>query len=199
MADEKKSPKEDLSELFERQAHGDVIEIDEHGRIVAPSAEPEREEVRSVVLHDPLGEYGAENFRMSKALVVLPDEAHLPRWVVEEAKRKASFPAFEFAGKDGCVTAVVGFLTPSGQRRYGIRVEVPEAYPYACPTVRTAGWSVGSNTPHTYSRTHLCILREAQWRSTYTIAFVLAKTALWLGKYEAWMETNVWPGNDQRH
>ena len=57
MAGRKKTSRHEIQEHFERQASGDVIEIDENGRIVTRDA-PREESNKSVVLHDPHGEYG---------------------------------------------------------------------------------------------------------------------------------------------
>jgi hypothetical protein len=65
--------------------------------------------------------------------------------------------------------------------------------------VRPKDWAVRADAPHYFNDGSICIMRLDQWRRIYTVALVVAKTAIWLGKYELWKREGRWPGLGQRH
>jgi hypothetical protein len=65
------------------------------------------------------------------------------------------------------------------------------------PKVEPVGWR--ADGPHVYVGGSLCLMRARQWTPGLTIAFLVAKTALWLNKYEVWQRTGSWPGVEQGH
>ncbi len=139
------------------------------------------------------------NFRASTHLLVQPHESGLDRMYVEGEKLKI-FPEWRLVARAGRITAATGGLQPRpGGQRYPMRIEIPDSYPYAMPSVLTNGWTPQAGTPHRYGENRLCVMRASQWTSTFTIAFMVAKTALWLAKYEVWCKTSRWPGNQQSH
>ena len=136
-------------------------------------------------------------FRVNRHATMSPEERRQDRWAVEQAKLRRYFPSFHLVRNDtGRVCACVGFLTPR-TTRYGVRVEIPRGYPYEMPALHAAGWSPATGTPHRYSDGNLCVMKPDQWSANYTLAFFVAKAALWLNKYEVWLDTGKWPGNDQ--
>jgi hypothetical protein len=142
----------------------------------------------------------SQNFRLSRGLLIAPGESGQNRMHLEQQKLREFFPHWEMLARDGRITAAVGTLRPTKQgTSYSIRIAVPAGYPYEIPTVYSDGWTPKSGTPHRYTETHLCLMRSAQWSSSFSLAFLVAKSAIWLGKYEVWCATARWPGNQQEH
>ncbi len=145
------------------------------------------------------------SFTVDGRLVILPAERGLPRWKVERNKLKATFPQFRFyAGNvfstllgSKNIEKVKGKLRTKSGTIYPIQVIMPESYPYEMPTIKTLGWNIHSDCPHKYDDQPLCVLLPERWSSNMTVAFLVAKTALWLHKYEIWQETGRWPGSDE--
>ncbi len=140
------------------------------------------------------------SFRTTKDLVVLPNEANQNRMRLEQEKITAHFPNWRLVASGGKVVAAVGTLKPRpGGSTYRIRIDLPEGYPYELPAVHADGWTPRPDSPHRLGEKKLCVLRHDQWTSTLTIAFLIAKAAIWLAKYEVWCQTSRWPGNEQDH
>jgi hypothetical protein len=120
------------------------------------------------------------------------------RWFYEGEKLHF-FPAFALVGLNGRVTAASGAIETQYGNTYGIRIELAN-YPFALPNVFPQEWTIHPAVTHKYNNGALCIMRSDQWRQHFTIALVVAKTAIWLGKYELWKRNgNIWPGLGQRH
>ncbi len=120
------------------------------------------------------------------------------RWYYEQV-RLGSFPAFSLLRRDGVIVAAEGAIDTQNNNTYGIRIDLTN-FPYALPKPFPRGWALHPDVPHKYNDGSLCIMRSAQWRTNFTIAFVVAKTAIWLAKYEIWKRNgHVWPGKHQRH
>ncbi len=131
-------------------------------------------------------------------LILTASEMQGNRWYYEQGKL-SFFAAFALLRANGQVTAAEGALDTQSGNTYGIRV-VLENYPYALPKVFPKGWTVHPQVRHKYMDGSLCIMRSDQWRRTFTVALVVAKTAIWLGKYELWKRNGqVWPGLEQKH
>lgn len=134
----------------------------------------------------------AANLKLSAA------EMQTNRWYYEREKLRL-FPAFALLGVGEQVTAAEGAIDTQYYNTYGIRIGLKN-YPYALPTVLPKGWIVDPTCPHRYTDGSLCIMKVGQWRQYFTIAFVVAKSAIWLGKYELWKRNgHRWPGLEQRH
>jgi len=130
-------------------------------------------------------------------LILTPAEAQ-SRWHYEGVKLRF-FPSFGFLGVAGRITAAEGAIDTQNGNTYGIRI-VLDNYPYALPKVFPKGWTLYPSVPHTYNDGSLCIMKSTQWRQYFTVALVVAKTAVWLGKYEIWKRNgHCWPGLGQRH
>ncbi len=125
-------------------------------------------------------------------------EMQANRWFYEREKLRI-FPAFALLAVNGQITAAEGGLDTQYGNTYGIRIGL-EGYPYSLPRVFPKGWTLHPNATHKYVDGSLCIMRSDQWRREFTVALVVAKTAIWLGKYELWKRNgHVWPGLGQRH
>ncbi len=120
------------------------------------------------------------------------------RWYHEQQKLKM-FPAFALLAVSGEITAAEGVLDTQYNNTYGIRIAL-ENYPYALPKVFPKGWTVNPDVRHRFNDGSICIMKSTQWRKHFTVAFVVAKTAIWLGKYELWKRNgHRWPGLEQPH
>ena len=120
------------------------------------------------------------------------------RWYHEQQKLKM-FPAFALLGVNGKITAAEGALDTQYSNTYGIRIAL-EDYPYALPKVFPKGWSVNPVAPHKFPDGSICIMKSTQWQQYFTVALVVAKAAIWLGKYEIWKRNgHRWPGVEQPH
>lgn len=113
----------------------------------------------------------------------------------EQTKLKRHFPQFRLVlGHPERVFR--GTLTTFANYSYHIDIVLPVSYPHAIPVIRAVGWVPFPN-PHTYSNSELCVMKPDQWRSFMTVAFLVAKVAIWLNKYEIYLDKKVWPGNEQ--
>ena len=120
------------------------------------------------------------------------------RWFFER-ERLRKFPSFQFVGSGGQITAAEGTLNTQFGNTYAIRVGLKN-FPFKKPTVSPKDWSIHPNAPHKFNNDGtICIMREDQWRGYFTVALVVAKTAIWLNKYELWKRENIWPGLGQSH
>jgi hypothetical protein len=131
-------------------------------------------------------------------LRLTPAEMQTNRWYHEGQKLRI-FPSFALVGVNGQVTAAEGAIDTQYGNTYGIRLAL-ENYPYALPKVFPKDWTIDPAVSHRYVDGSLCIMKADQWRQYFTVALVVAKTAVWLGKYELWKRNgHVWPGLEQRH
>jgi hypothetical protein len=120
------------------------------------------------------------------------------RWSIEQEKLR-KFPAFKLLGTAGKVTSAEGALDTQFANTYGLRIELKN-FPYDMPRIFPKDWTLHPFVPHTYSDGSLCIMKPSQWMRHYSVAMVVAKAAIWLGKYELWKRNgHVWPGLEQRH
>ena len=121
------------------------------------------------------------------------------RWYYER-ERLRNFPAFELLARNEIITASEGAIDTQYGNSWGIRIELPARYPFSLPTVHPRGWSIHPSVLHQYRDGSICIMRSDQWKKHFTIALVVAKTAVWLAKYEMWKRNgHYWPGLGQAH
>jgi hypothetical protein len=133
----------------------------------------------------------------SDQLILKPTEL-LNRWAFEQQKLRL-FRDFHLLGSGTDITAAEGLLTTQYGNSYRIRIEL-NSYPYSLPKVRPKDWTIHPSSPHKFSDGSICIMRSEQWRKNFTVALVVAKTAVWLGKYEIWKRNgHYWPGLGQSH
>ena len=119
------------------------------------------------------------------------------RWYLEQEKLRY-YPTFTLLRGGGTIAGAEGTLNTQNGNTYAIRIELKN-YPFEKPTVRPKDWTIHPKSPHYFSDGSICIMRADQWRRIYTVALVVAKTALWLGKYEIWKREQYWPGLGQSH
>ena len=121
------------------------------------------------------------------------------RWYHEQQKLRL-FPAFALLRSgNGTISAAEGALDTQYNNTYGIRITLSN-YPYALPKIYPKGWDVHPLSPHKFSDGSLCVMRSNQWRKHFAIALIIAKTAIWLNKYELWKRNgHHWPGLGQSH
>jgi ubiquitin-protein ligase len=141
-----------------------------------------------------------KGFIADAGLLIQPQElVGVNRMHLESKKLGAKFPQFEWIAAGDRLTAATGYLQTSYGNSYGLRIEIPSLYPIALPYVWPAGWSIRANTPHAYRDGQICIMRAEQWNDKFTIAFCVAKAALWLNKYDFYLRLGYWPGLGQSH
>jgi ubiquitin-protein ligase len=115
----------------------------------------------------------------------------------EQQKLAENFRQFSFLrDRDGGVY-VVGALRTNKGRVYQIKIVLPADYPHSIPVIIPVGWK--ADCEHVYKAGNLCIMRPDQWRPIFSLAFVVAKVALWLNKYDVYRAKGYWPGNEQQH
>ena len=131
-------------------------------------------------------------------LVLSLQEMQGNRWFYERQKL-GHFPAFRLLGVNGTITTAEGALDTQYNNTYGIRIELAN-YPCALPKVHPKGWTIHPEVQHKFIDGSLCIMRSELWRRHFTVALIVAKTAIWLGKYELWKRNgHRWPGLEQKH
>ena len=128
-------------------------------------------------------------------LITGPDASN--RLYAEQEKLRTYFPQFAFARSADGNLFVRGTLRTNSGQSYPIRVVLSSDYPHGIPCIYPDGWD--SACPHIYRAGNLCIMRPDQWRAFYSIAFAVAKTAIWLNKFEVFKARGYWPGNEQQH
>ena len=134
----------------------------------------------------------------AEELTLTPGQIASNRWYYERDKLRL-FPSFALLGVAGQITAAEGALTTQFGNSYSVRI-VLDGYPNALPKIFPKGWTIHPGVTHKFPDGNLCIMRSDQWRRHFTIALVVAKTAIWLNKYELWKRNgNRWPGLEQRH
>jgi hypothetical protein len=134
----------------------------------------------------------------SDQLTLTPAEMQLNRWWYEQQKLRM-FPAFSFLSGGGTIVAAEGALDTQYNNTYELRIELNN-YPFMLPKIRPKGWAIHPSAPHRFSDGSICVMRSDQWRRHFTVALVIAKAAIWLGKYEIWKRNgHYWPGLGQSH
>jgi ubiquitin-protein ligase len=138
------------------------------------------------------------NIQVNKELIFLGSDLSRPRFTVEREKMRAFFPGFSFySNSDGRITSAKGYLRTNYGNSYYVRVEVPQDYPYSIPIIWLPNYSLDPCCPHIYKAGNICAMKSEQWSSSYSLAFTVARAAVWLNKYDIWCQTGRWPGKDQ--
>ena len=181
-------------------ADEDYVVIDEYGNVIDSTILPRTTNSpgrKPTAINDRIPEFAQTDYHIAapRGLLVLGDERTRPRMRVEFEKLNEYWPTFKMKGQDGKVTAVEGAFIINGTH-YGIRVEIPDNYPYSIPIVYPVGWNpVGA--PHRYHGGDLCLMKKSQWSATYSISLILKKAAKWVNKYLSWKVDKEWPGLSQ--
>lgn len=134
----------------------------------------------------------------TRDLILAAAEMQTNRWYHEQ-ERLRRFPAFALMSSSGRIVAAEGAIDTQNGNTHGIRIPL-EGFPNVLPKVFPKGWTPHPDAPHKFTDGSMCIMRSDQWRRYFTVALVVTKTAIWLGKYEIWKRNgHVWPGLQQRH
>jgi hypothetical protein len=135
------------------------------------------------------------DFAVSRSLLVGPTPNG--RFAEEGRILVEHFPGFALlqVGEDAFGVAS-GRLSTFASRSYGLHIVLLDGYPNVLPVILPDGWTPKEN-PHIYTAGNLCVMKSSQWRPFMSVAFLVAKTALWLNKYEIFLAKAIWPGADQ--
>lgn len=139
-------------------------------------------------------------FQVNQEYIFTATELSRPRMVVEKEKLQSRFPGFQFYGSAGKVSSVQGYITTYAENRYFVRIEIPDDYPYSLPDILLPEITIDPDVRHKYANNKICVMTSSQWNAVLSIAFLVAKTAIWLNKYDVWKNNgHVWPGTEQHH
>ena len=140
-------------------------------------------------------------FQVNQELIFSGADLSRPRMAVEREKMARSFSGFQFYGSASRVTSVQGHLSTSYGGTYYVKVEVGDSYPYGRPNVFLPSANIASGTPHRFNDGSICVMRQDQWSSTLSLAFMVTKAAVWVNKYDSWIRNGKgrWPGKGQSH
>jgi hypothetical protein len=134
----------------------------------------------------------------SDKLTLTSAEIQGNRWAYELEKLRM-FAHFKLLSSAGVPVAAEGTLNTQYGYTYALRIELNN-YPFSLPKIRPKDWSIQASAPHQFNDGSICVMRSEQWRRHFTVALVVAKTAIWLGKYEIWQRNgHFWPGLGQHH
>jgi hypothetical protein len=185
--------------IFEQQKQGQSIKINRDGT-PAPAAEPATYG-KKTVLHDRKGEFAFDlferdspEFRMD---TLVRGTAH--RYEVERKKLASAWNAIEIDPPGyGAITAIAGSVQPIPGGDYrDFQIIVSGGYPNSEPRAYAYGWT--PTGPHAYKDGHMCLWHPNDWSPKYTLAYVVAKTYVWIYKHEEYVRSGQWLGNQQRH
>jgi ubiquitin-protein ligase len=129
--------------------------------------------------------------------LLIEDGSMSKRLYTEQQKLAENFRQFSFVRDRRGEVNVTGALRTNAGKVYEVKIELPPDYPHSIPFIIPVGWK--AKCPHVYTAGNLCIMRPDQWRPIFSLAFVVAKTAIWLNKYDVYHKKGYWPGNEQQH
>lgn len=138
------------------------------------------------------------DLRLTRGLLVGPG-AQVDRLAEERRILGKYFPEFSIeppGGRSKDLAEAKGTLTTFASNSYALRIVLPAKYPHKMPSVQADNWKPERNA-HLVNGKYLCVMRSAQWQSFMSAAFVVAKAAIWLNKYEIWIDKHIWPGAEQ--
>ena len=105
------------------------------------------------------------------------------------------FPRLEAHPTAGGSVQVHCALQPLPGRIYTLQIEFPSSYPNSAPNVFVRQPGINDDAPHRYRAGNLCYIHPSMWNpGRHDLAFVVSRTAKWLGKYEVWRRSGDWPG-----
>jgi hypothetical protein len=115
--------------------------------------------------------------------------------VAQAAKQVLYVEAHPTAG--GGIYVQAAFQTSAG-KTYIAEVEF-DGYPNRMPQVSVVKPALLAS-PHRYPNNRICYLHPNMWNpGKHNLTFVLARTAKWLNKYDAYQAGYGWPGAEQLH
>jgi ubiquitin-protein ligase len=132
-------------------------------------------------------------FRMSERV-----RNNRERHSVEKDKLLSAWSTIAIDDSGGYIGMIAGAIQPFPQGLIrDFKLVVPDDYPYDPPRAFSVNWLLGG--VHCYSDTEMCLWQINQWTPSYTLAYAVAKTYVWIHKHEEWLRSGIWPGNQQRH
>jgi ubiquitin-protein ligase len=136
------------------------------------------------------------DFRITRGLLAGADGAG-GRLATEKRILADHFPQFTLSERDSADAFAVatGSLETFTGKSYRLRIVLAKSFPHSLPTIQPSGWVPRTN-PHLI-RGGLCVMTSSQWTSFMSTAFIVAKSALWLNKYEVFLDRGIWPGPEQ--
>jgi hypothetical protein len=193
--------------IFEAQKRGQVIKLTKDGTPV-PATEPEFYG-KKTVLYDRKGEFARDFFndfdwfdefeQDSPEFRIGSVRGNVHRHQVEREKLASAWNAIEIDPPgNGIITTIGGAAQPiPGGAIRDFQIVVSLGYPNAEPRAYPYGWIATGQ--HVYSDGHLCLWHPGDWSPRYTLAYVVAKTYIWIHKHEEYVRSGRWPGNQQEH
>lgn len=133
--------------------------------------------------------------KVNSALLVGPTPHG--RFAEERRILGSYFGGFTLRETSGDISGVAtGRLKTFTEQSYALRVELPQNYPDSIPRIIPDGWTPQHN-PHIYTDDTICVMKSSQWQPFMSVAFLVAKSAIWLNKYEIYLDRAIWPGAEQ--
>lgn len=116
---------------------------------------------------------------------------------VGEAQRYFAYVEF-YRTNDGIVYVLVALQAVN--TFYTVCIVFPDTYPNSMPAVFIRKPDLRSDVGHRYPDGKICYLHPKMWNpGCHTLTFVIERIAKWLSKYEVWLATNRWPGEEYPH
>jgi ubiquitin-protein ligase len=98
---------------------------------------------------------------------------------------------------DGKAYVKTALQTPA--QMYVLSIKFPENYPHEMPRTFVDAPPI-TVAPHRYQNGNICYLHPSMWNpGIHNLAFVIARAAKWLNKYEIWKRQGKWPGAEIKH
>lgn len=137
-----------------------------------------------------------DRFQTNQELIFVGTDLSRPRMAVEREKMAILFPGFKFYGSSEKINSVKGYLNTNFDNRYYVKIEISDRYPYEIPKIVLPNNTLDHSSPHTYGDKEICVMKPDRWTSTFSLAFMVAKAAIWLNKYDHWKSNgrDEWPG-----
>lgn len=139
-----------------------------------------------------------QGIQVNRDLLFIGRDLLESRIIVEKRKLEMFFPQFKFYGIDKKITSIRGLLKTNLYNSYNVRISVTDSYPYEIPIINLIDFEIDEKCTHKYHAGNICIMKPDHWNSVYSLAFAVARTAIWLNKYDIWRRNGKeeWPGKD---
>lgn len=137
------------------------------------------------------------DYKVNRGLLV--GSAPQGRFAEERRILAAYFPGFtlhQSYGDSNSAGNATGRLKTFAHRSYALRILLPADYPDDPPAIIPDGWTPNKN-PHLYVNGNICVMRPEQWHPFMSVAFLVGRSAIWLNKYEIYIDKGIWPGAEQ--
>ncbi|MBN2327201.1 MAG: hypothetical protein JXR73_08590 [Candidatus Omnitrophica bacterium] len=180
-------------ELFESQKINPktIILVNEKGQLHNES----NGNLRNLAIMDMHGEYQKIALGVEKDALFTGRDLLRQRFDVEREKLQRWFPGFYFLENNDQMPSLHGVLKTNWGNLYWIHVEIPPNYPYGKPSVYIDSPKISDSPPHFFIGQEICCIYI--WTSIFSLAVLLAKSAIWLNKYDEWKQEKSWPGRSK--